>query len=72
MAYTGDHYTGLYCPFCGKGLKEAYQGIQRLAECIRGHRWQTGAEGRAITMRSIETAKEKPSSPTMFGEQGYY
>ena len=72
MARFGENYIGFYCPTCGKGLRQEYEGVARFAACIRGHRWTAQAEGLDIVLRSIEEPQEKPSSPTMFGEQGYY
>lgn len=72
MATAGENYIGLYCPACGKGLREVYEGVERLAECIRGHRWHVVAEGGKITFRKVEKPKEKPAGPTAFCEHGEY
>ena len=70
MATAWDHYIGLFCPACGKGLQEESRGTERFAQCIRGHRWKAGAEGRDIILRSIEMPKEKTAMATSFCEYG--
>lgn len=53
----GDHYIGLFCPTCGRGLKQDYEGTIRILGCIRGHWWKTSIEGdrgEILVLRSVQ------------------
>lgn len=71
MAKAGENYIGVYCPVCGKGLREAFLGSRRLVECIRGHLWHLlVSEAGSLSFERVERSKAMPSEPTYFSEQG--